>query len=249
MKVETVSFYTRMSKVKRVKNVTDIINSSDADLIMFGGHTLKSIEDIYYLENSIKNTKTTVLFEVHKINESGFLKLRNCLYFIKNGLIQNMFTHQFFSTSGEIDDNESLCERYINELETRRIFEVGDMKCLVILCGENNIIRNIQTEHNRPVFRLPQRKDLENRFFNILNSVDIVLNPMHSPMGNQGKVEQRRILLSNKNRFYFSVSDINNREKIGLRGLQYSFYNGQSIKEDNIIIDDDKQIRQFLIGI
>ena len=189
------------------------------------------------------------------MEESYFLNLKNCLYNIENGVIHNMFTNQFFSTSGEINDNEPLCERFINELETRRRLNVKGYNCLILQCGEINIIRNLQKEGNRPVFRHQQKVDLEDRFNNLMKNTQIILNPIHTPMGNQGKMEKRREYFSDDNRYYFSVSQNGTMERNGVikpipldsRRLQYAFFNGKSLDESLIEVTKDYQIRQYCI--
>ena len=143
-----------------------------------------------------------VLFEVKRSNNEDY---PNYLYTIQDGKIKSLNTKQVFATSSEIEGNEFLCEQFINELETKRRFAVKGKICLVLQCGENNIIKNSQSEKNKPYFRLEERKDLKGKFLSILKDTDIVLNPIHSPMGNQGKLEQRRKYLSGNKRYYFSV--------------------------------------------
>lgn len=255
MIIELISFRYNLSAKKRLEHTVKLINQSDADLVVFSGHTLIKQDDLYDLEDLIENKSSFVLFEVKQITESNFLNLKNCLYVINEGSTLNLFTNQFFSTSDEIEDNEPLCERFLNELETRRSFNVKGKKCLVLQCGEINIIKNLQKEENRPIFRLQQRKDLEERFGKIINNSDIIINPIHTPMGNQGKMKKRRDFFSNDGRYYFSVSQNGTRKRgetecdipIGGDSLQYSYYNGSQIKESSRDITQDYQKRVFKI--
>ena len=255
MTIELVSFRYNITAPRRLELMIDLVNLSKVDLLVFCGHTLKDQYDLGLLREQINNTSSFVLFEVKHAEESRFLNLKNCLYTIENGVIHNMFTNQFFSTSEEINDNESLCERFIYELETRRRLIVKNMNCLVLQCGEINIIKNLQKEGNRPVFRHQQRTDLEKRFNNLLKSTHIILNPIHTPMGNQGKMEKRREYLSNENRYYFSVSQNGTMERNGSikiipidsHRLQYSFFNGKSIDECFMEVTKDLQIRRYCI--
>ena len=245
MRFETVSLRNTLSKKKRLEVVSDIINRSSSDIILFGGHTVLDMAYCNELVNRIENNETSVVFEVKRVEESSFIKLKNCLYRIENACLENMFTNQMFSTSKEIEDNIPLCERFINELETKRIIEIKKKRCLVVQCGEINIVKNIQKEGNRPVFRLSNNRDLEERFFNLLDSVDIVMNPIHTPMGNQGKMERRRELLSSNCRYYFSTSNTDAKHSIDSSSLQYSFYNGERFIETIHEVNNDVQIRMF----
>jgi hypothetical protein len=245
MKVELVSLRQGITRKKRLDVVSDIINLSKSDIVLFCGHTILNENDCVELANKVVNKDSLVLFELRRVEESSFIKLKNCLFRIEHGQLVNMFTNQFFASSQEIEENEPLCERYINELETKRIFSIKKKKCLVLQCGEINIIKNIQKEGNCPVFRLQNRKDLEKRFFDLLNNCDIVLNPIHTPMGNQGKMEKRRELLSSNKRHYFSTSNSDEKHSIESSSLQYSFYDGSRLSETMREVNNVAQIRQF----
>lgn len=244
MTVELISFRSNLTAKKRLELMISIVNQSQADLIVFCGHTLKDRSDLDALKCRIENKNTFVLFEIKQCEESDFLYLKNCLYTIADGIVHNMYTNQFFATSNEIEGNESLCERFINELETRRQFNVKGKNCLVLQCGEINIIKNIQKEGNKPIFRIQERLDLKERFDNLLKDTQIILNPIHTPMGNQGKMKKRREYLSANNKYYFSVSQSGDFS-MESRCLQYSFYDGGEIWESDIGSTKEYQRRIF----
>ena len=83
----------------------------------------------------------------------------------------------------------------------------------------------------------------------------MILNPIHTPMGNQAKMEKRREYFSYENRYYFSVSQNGTIKRNGKnktipmdsRRLQYSFFNGRSIEESLIEVTKEFQIRQYCI--
>lgn len=255
MTIELISFRFNLNEMKRLELMINIVNQSQSDLILFCGHTLKNQYDLEVLADCIKNKTSFVLFEMKRVKDSDFLDLRNCLYTIENGCIRNLFTNQFFSTKAEIEKNESLCERFINELKTRRHLNVKGKNCLVLQCGEINIIKSIQKEGNRPIFRHDQRKDLEEQFYSLIDNSDIILNPIHTPMGNQGKMEKRREFLSKEKRYYFSVSQNGKRVRrenefeisINSSSLQYSFYDGKPIKASVSEFTKDYQKKIFII--
>ena len=228
-----------MRAQRRLELMISLVNQTKADLIVFCGHTLFYQDDIKELITRIENFSSTVLFEVKTYKENKFINMKNCLYLIQNGNIRNLYTHQLFSTSDEIENNEDLGERLINELESRRRFQVGDKLCMVIQCGENNIIRNIQNEGNRAAFRFPNRPDLEERFNKLLQHTDIILNPIHTPMGNLDKMKKRMQYLSNNHRYYFSVSQNGTKRRkddyyelsMDSKSLQYAYYNENPIDE------------------
>lgn len=256
MKIELVSLRHDLYGKRRLEQVVSIINRSQVDLMLFCGHTISDY-NCDSLEKLINNNKTFVVFEVKSVVESQFVNLNNCLYTINCGHVQNLFTNQLFATSNEIENNISLCERFIYELETRRRVYFKGKKLLILQCGELNIIKNIQKEDNRPVFRLAQSKDLKERFDNLLNDTDIILNPIHTPMGNQGKMEKRREYLSDKNRYYFSTSQNDTREikdekktiPMDSAVLQYALHNGVALQEEQSVINSLYTSRVFDISI
>ena len=141
-----------------------------------------------------------------------------------------------------------LGRRFLHELERNRTFEIEGCRILVIQCGEINILKNIQSDDNRVEFRLCDDERLRNQFLRILNDSKIILNPIHSPMGNQGKMEKRRVYFSQDNRFYFSTS--NSKEgssNLDLKSLQYAYYNGYPVAENDRIICDNYIKRSFEI--
>lgn len=263
MKIELVSLRYNISNHLRIKVISDIINKSDSSFILFSGHSLNEERDVYDLNERITNRKPTTLLEIKSYevlktvnsHKQVFQKLNNCLYSINDGIVSCLNTFQLFSESKHIENNEPLCEHFINELETRRIFTIQNKKCLVLQCGEINIIKNLQTEKNKPVFRHLQRSDLQYRFENLLNNTDIIFNPIHSPMGNQGKMKKRREYFSSNKRYYFSVSQNGIIERKGVisiipmstNSLQYSYYDGKAWEEVNRETNTNYQIRKFII--
>ena len=254
MEIELVSFRYNMRAQKRLRLVVKLVNHSQSDLIVFCGYSIISEDSIPDLQKMLENKTSTVLFEVSNTVDGKDTK---GLFIIKKGKILNLHTSQLFVDSKDIDKNEALGERYINELETRRCFQVDDKSCMVIQCGENNIIRNIQNEKNRPVFRFQKRPDLEDRFKKLLRETDIILNPIHTPMGNQGKMQKRREYLSADGRYYFSVSQNGTRKYKGeyydidikSDSLQYGYHDGKPIikYEYDPEACDDYQRRVYII--
>ena len=135
------------------------------------------------------------------------------------------------------------------ELETRRNFSTANRNVSVIQCGENNILRNIQSEGNRAVFRFEDDAILSQRFAAFLNKTDIILNPMHSPMGNQGKMRKRRELFSSNNRAYFSTANYVNEEAIYNKSVQYACINGKEQEPMDVEVGkrDSYIVRTFVI--
>ena len=145
-----------------------------------------------------------------------------------------MYSHQLFTDSASISIHPELMDHLMLELETRRRFAVANRNVSIIQCGENGILMNKQSEGNRPVFRFEDDEALNKRFTDFLNNTDIILNPIHSPMGNQGKMQKRRELFSDNNRAYFSTANFDNEESVYNKSVQYACINGEDLEPINV---------------
>jgi hypothetical protein len=227
MVIQLVSYLSSLRADERLHLTAEIINQSQSDLILFAGCTLESEQDVYSLAQLIDNETTCAILEVgcDKSNLMGST-LNNALYKLQDGVFRSMYTGQLFATSADIDDNPDVCEHLILELETRRKVTVANRQAVVLQCGENNILRNIQGDRNRAEFRFQSDSELHNRFEEVINHADIILNPMHSPMRNQGKMARRREYFSAENRAYFSTANFDDAHSINYKSLQYACING-----------------------
>lgn len=249
MVIQLVSYKSSLRNDSKLRHTTNIINSSTANLILFPGHTLSSHYDIYELNSHVKNTKTIAVIEVKENAISELNPIHNSLYLLQNGIAKDMFTHQLFKDSASISTSPELGEHLILDLETRRKFSIDNRNIAVIQCGENNILRNIQSEDNKTVFRFENNPKLHQRFSEFLDSTNIILNPIHSPMGNQGKMRKRREYFSNNNRAYFSTANFNDENSINNKSIQYACINGNELEPSNIEIDKRNSyiIRTFIL--
>lgn len=243
--LQLVSYVNGLSNKTRLKQSIEIINESKADIILFSGHTIGSYSDIQSLKTSIKNKRSEIILE---LQDAGTDMVRNCLYRISAGTLSSLYSNQLFSTSSEIEGNTELADRLVNELESKRFLKLHGFNVLILQCGELNILKNLQAEDNKVEFRLKEDKKLNKRFADLLKQTDIVLNPIHSPMGNQGKMHMRRIFLSKNKKYYFSTSNTQvDSDKIELPSLQFAYYNGLKLSEIDIEIQDNYIIRTYNI--
>lgn len=249
MVIQLVSYKTTLRADSRLRHTAEIINSSKADMILFAGHTLASHRDIDELNTLVDNDKTTAVIEVKENAISVLNPVCNSLFLLRNGMVKDMFTHQLFSDSKNISTYHELGEHLMLELETRRNFSVANRNVSIIQCGENNILRNIQSEGNRPVFRFEDDSIMNQRFADFLDNTDIILNPMHSPMGNQGKMRKRREFFSDNNRAYFSTANYDDKESIYNKSVQYACVNGKEQEPMDVEVGkrDSYIVRTFVI--
>ena len=249
MVIQLVSYKTTLRADSRLQHTAEIINSSKADLILFAGHTLASHRDVDELNTLLDNNRTTAVIEVKKDTKSKSLPVYHSLFLLQNGVAKDIYTHQLFTDSKTIKAYPELGEHLMLELETRRNFSTANRNVSVIQCGENNILRNIQSEGNRAVFRFEDDAILNKRFADFLNNTDIILNPMHSPMGNQPKMRKRREFFSSNNRAYFSTANFEDEESIYNKSVQYACINGKEQEPMNVEVGkrDSYIIRTFVI--
>ena len=249
MIVQLVSYKSTLRADSRLQHTAEIINSSKADLILFAGHTLASHRDVDELNTLLDNNRTTAVIEVKKDTKSKSLPVYHSLFLLQNGVTKDIYTHQLFTDSKTIKAYPELGEHLMLELETRRNFSTANRNVSVIQCGENNILRNIQSEGNRAVFRFEDDAILNKRFADFLNNTDIILNPMHSPMGNQPKMRKRREFFSDNNRAYFSTANFEDEESIYNKSVQYACINGKEQEPMNVEVGkrDSYIIRTFVI--
>ena len=249
MIVQLVSYKSTLRADSRLQYTAEIINSSKADLILFAGHTLASHRDVDELNTLLDNNRTTAVIEVKKDTKSKSLPVYHSLFLLQNGVTKDIYTHQLFTDSKTIKAYPELGEHLMLELETRRNFSTANRNVSVIQCGENNILRNIQSEGNRAVFRFEDDAILNKRFADFLNNTDIILNPMHSPMGNQPKMCKRREFFSSNNRAYFSTANFEDEESIYNKTVQYACINGKEQEPMNVEVGKRNSyiVRTFVI--
>lgn len=239
MKIQLVSFILGLHSDTKINITADIVNKSKSDLIFFPGNTLNSIDDVIELTSLIKNKKSVAVIEVSQLPLGDLnKKIIHCPFIIKKGQLVNMHTFQHFTTSDTIEKNPFLAEAFVNELETRRQFEVNGYNCLLLQCGENNILKNIQSDNNNVIIRI-EDKSIERRFKNVLEGSDIILNAIHKPQyGNQNKLHKRREFFSLNGRIYLSTNNCKELSQKA-KSVQYAYHDGKELDNPIPFIDEN----------
>lgn len=202
MKVQLVSFpkYARMTLKRyseRLAATCKILNETDADFVMFSEHLFRDPEILKAIRKLVKNKSVTALIELNERN--GYEGNRT--YLLQDGEWSDM-GGQVFSIPEEVAGGiECLIDAMCGEYECKRQFIVSGKKFLFIQCGENHILKG---SSGIAKFRLQNRPDLESRFEELLNSVDIVLNPVHDRWGRFGHFLARLRKFSENGRYCFS---------------------------------------------
>ena len=222
--------------------ILSIINKyTNLDIIVFSGFTLYDKVALEELEKLISNNKSIIFLEVWIDRFKGREQHKG--YFFSNGKLIDRDIVQFFSDSKQINGNVHLMKRFLNELNTSRQIRYRGVNLCWIICGEQNVLKNLQKRNNSVVFRLGENYLLNNTFKNIYRRSDIFINPTHTQMGNQGKLSKRREFLSKGRKVYCSVSNLrsstnsNFGDAAGLRkkletqkSLQYCVYDTRYVK-------------------
>jgi hypothetical protein len=226
MKIQTIVYKNSIPWQLQDELNTHLFNNSDADIVLFPGWSFNDTNQIENFQNSLSNKNT---FGVLELKELHSRELKNALFSIQNGEIK-FSSFQLFSTSTEITNNIVLGQIFVNQFATAKAFKVKNKTVRVIQCGELNILRNEQANGNRVQFRVDDNK-LEKVFRALLKDTSIILNPLHTPMGNQGKMHARRKFLSSNKRLYISTSNVKTETDLEKsKSAHYVYYDGHEMQ-------------------
>jgi hypothetical protein len=103
----------------------------------------------------------------------------------------------------------------------QRIVLLGGFPIGLLVCGENNVLTNIQSQGNRAVLRHHGQGEVFLR-----EKTRIVFNGAHDPMGNWGKLDRRFELLSAHERWAFYATNV--RTNWG-RSILRAYFDGHLI--------------------
>jgi hypothetical protein len=104
-----------------------------------------------------------------------------------------------------------------------RAIDIAGLTVGLLICGENNVLTNKRSDHNRGVrVRHSRARDL-------FRGVRLIFNGAHTKMGNWGKLEWRfRFLSKHKRWFFYATNNNDKREKWGKSTLCV-YYNRRRI--------------------
>ena len=222
MKIQLISFSGELNPNYQIKAVIDIINQSDADLILFPGHALRDEDDRKFVEGFLTNKKVTAIVEME---EDGVMGSPNELFIYRKGKFEDMFTSQIFAKAEEVNNNEVLVQKLFDELP-RRQFTCKGKRFTVLQCGESAIVSG----KGDGEFQCKENLELNDRFDRLLKETDVFLNPIHTIQGRQNHISKRRNVLSSEGRYYFSTACPKKFEQaLTLKSLQYICHNGKEL--------------------
>jgi hypothetical protein len=226
MTLQLIGFDAGLNPNYRLNLLQEIINGSNADLILFPGHTLRDEEDIDYLD--ISNRHSTIIVELERANPTSCMFTSNELFVIKNGEAEDLYSCQLFATSLDINaGGQELMNKFFDELPRRRL-TCCDKSVVILQCGETALLASSKSNSYSADFRFKDNPELNDRYREMLKTTDIFLNPIHTVQGEQGIMKQRRITLSTNGRYYASTASLSEDAPGYLKSkrLQYVYYDG-----------------------
>jgi hypothetical protein len=245
---------------KNLSDILSILNSyNEFDLIITPGFSLYDSNDLQKLLEENKNKNSLLNVEVWFPEDED--KALN--YFIKGNTIIKKDIKQLFGTSKQMNGNRLLMEKFLSEFETNRSIKVKDKTLRLLICGEINVVKNNQAHNNEVAFRLGLESALNNKFNNIFTTTDIFIDPTHSQMGNQGKLEMRRKYFSKNKKVFCSTSNfeisqyldkynlseshIDAKQKLLQKSLQYCFYDSNQIDGKVVFHNNHTIFKEYVI--
>ncbi len=224
-----------------VCNVLEVLSHlHNSDLVVFPGWTLSSKSDLDYVIKNTGFTNTFVLEVGFGYNDRNITHSETGFYVVQNKEIIKEKVKQIFMDRKSA--NKDSIKLFLKTFKENRMFEVKGVNISLIICGENSILRNKQSNCNMALFAIDDDA-LRNDFDSILKHTHVFINPAHTPVGNGGKMRQRRNYLSGKSRKYlfttneFVKANGNPRSnKANLKSLQYISNNGEDINISNNIL-------------
>ena len=145
--------------------------------------------------------------------------------------LNRMEPAQLFGTSKVANQKKELVNQLIAHSHQlgERVAQVRDVSFGFMMCGENNLLVNQQSQQNRVSTRHHPQLD-------VFENVRCVVNGAHTTMGNWGKLERRFEYLSRDHRFAFYLTNRSDRTwKTSLR----IYYNGERLADGKVILNQD----------
>ncbi|MBF0503331.1 MAG: hypothetical protein HQM09_24645 [Candidatus Riflebacteria bacterium] len=208
--------YSKLYKAQ-ARCVYEMINAhAEFDLLVFPGWTLANTKTLLSMLKHISNTNTVAILEAL---DTGIT------HAISHGMLARSFEEQVFAESSEIEGDETKMEKFLDVFENHRQFSVCGASARLLICGELNVLRNYQNRDNCVDFRFPGHQAFSKKFAEIFARTQIIVNPGHTPMGNQCKMIKRREYLSQSGRLYCYTANYRKRGKKKMSSKQNPRWN------------------------
>jgi|GEM_PF-2438160 len=240
MKIELIGFDFELNPNNKMDILVDAVNASDSDLILFPGHTIRDLNDLLYAEQDIKNKSSVAILELEESLSSSCLLQRNSLYMMHGGLFFDLYTSQIFETEEDIEGNDAIMDKLMDEFKRRQFACCGN-RITVLQGGETAMLAGSGVDMD---FRFSGNPVLNRRFQGLMAGTDIFLNPVHEAADGSGLLLQRMAALSADGRWCLSTGMLG-RERMGNWGdkqLQHIFHDGREINVRPQVHDEEGYI-------
>lgn len=237
MKIELIGFDFELNPNNKMDILVDAVNASNADLILFPGHTIRDLNDLLYAEQDIKNKSSVAILELEESLPTSCMFQRNSLFMMHGGLFFDLYSSQIFETDEDIDGNEALMDKLMDEFKRRQFACCGN-RITVLQGGETALLSGSGVGLD---FRFSGNAVLNRRYQSLLAGTDIFLNPVHEASDGRGLLLQRLAALSADGRWALSTGMLG-RDRMGNfsdKQLQHIFHDGREISVRPQIHDEE----------
>ena len=227
MKIQLIGFDYELNPNNKMDILVDAVNASNADLILFPARTLRDMNDLFYAEQDITNKQSVAILEVEESMPTSCLLMHRALYMLHTGLFFDLYTSQLFETEEDIEGNEAIVDKLMDEMRRRQFACCGN-RISVLQGGETAIVSGTGTSVD---FRFSGNTVLSRRYQGMLASTDIFLNPVAGMTEPRSAASQRLAALSAGGRWCLTTGTLD-RDRMGSftdKGLQRIFHDGKEI--------------------
>ena len=244
MKIQLIGFDYELNPNNKMDILVDAVNASNADLIIFPGRTIRDMNDLFYAEQDITNKQSVAILEVEESMPTSCLLMHRALYMLHTGLFFDLYTSQLFETEEDIEGNEAIVDKLMDEMKRRQFACCGN-RISVLQGGETAILSGAGTDMD---FRFSSNAALARRFQALLASTDIFLNPVAGMTEPRSITSQRLAALSSDGRWCLTTGTLD-RDHMGNfsdKGIQRIFHNGREIAVKPMVFDQEGYISRTI---
>ncbi|MBW1794847.1 MAG: hypothetical protein JRJ38_10520 [Deltaproteobacteria bacterium] len=210
---------TKRERWAALKSAATMASKRGSKLLILPGWSMlrKREGGIDKIKELSKKNDISILFDTRGMNEA---ELGKAYIIYSNKNLIGPF-NQLFHLSDEVEKSPLLVKNLIRLLKSgKRSFNISGTTFSVLLCGENNFLKNIQNCSNKAIVRHEYKFDT--------SCYDVLINQSHTTMGNWPKLIKRFELLSRNNKYLiFLVNNDTSSDK--WKSAINIFYNGKRI--------------------
>jgi hypothetical protein len=201
-----------------------------------GGHRDVSEMTLYNGKNAIQ--------EISNENDVAILAdIKDTFCFIPRRPEIGPFEQRFGSSQDNYEDYQNLMKEWT---DGKRFFRLAGKTIGVLLCGENNILRNIRGNNNLPQLRYPE--------LGWSDQYDVLINPSHTIMGQANLLHKRFAYLSQGGKTVIHCAN-NTTGSSNTKRTIYVYMDGKLITMGDLasshksIVDASKNPRQITVEV